>query len=406
MEDKNNVKMSFISLALLPFVMVIGNSMFIPILPNIEESLHITSVKAGLLLTVFSITAAIAIPLSSYYAEKLGKRRVTLVLLIFVAVGSLICSITLVIPASFFTYRLLIIGRILQGLGAGGLSPLAMSIIGELFIGETRSRALGATEVFNSFGKMISPFLGIVAVMITWEISFVIYLFVSIITFFSIAVFIRLDEKKKKMTIINYGQSVLLVVKQNYKQLLPIFYFSGVLLFCFYGLLVYLTYELEYVYGITGLMRGVVFFIPLGMMTISSYISGNIVGKSTSNLRYAMFTAYIFLFLPLIGGMLEHHFIFLLIIFATFSIGIGLMLPCCNYLVTSSVYKNERGITLSLYGMARFIGVATGPIVYSHWMVQEWWMFAYTLLLLIAGVLLMYNWWLWTENKKIGIKGL
>src|SRR5690606_12447591 len=46
-------------------------------------------------------------------------------------------------------------------------------------------------------------------------------------------------------------------------------------------------------------------------------------------------------------------------------IGSGLILPCLNTLITSSVGSKERGIITSLYNGVRFLGVALGPPIFG-----------------------------------------
>ncbi len=48
---------ALISIASIPLVMTLGNSMLIPVLPMIEKELSITSLQASLLITVYSVVA-------------------------------------------------------------------------------------------------------------------------------------------------------------------------------------------------------------------------------------------------------------------------------------------------------------------------------------------------------------
>ncbi|WP_258549697.1 hypothetical protein [Rossellomorea aquimaris] len=51
-------------IGLLPILMVLGNSMLIPILPSIEADLHLNSSWSGFILSSFTIPAAVVIPFS------------------------------------------------------------------------------------------------------------------------------------------------------------------------------------------------------------------------------------------------------------------------------------------------------------------------------------------------------
>ena len=63
-------------LTAVPFIMVLGNSMLIPVLPAIQEELEINLLHAGLLITAFSIPAGIFIPLAGIISDHIGRKKV------------------------------------------------------------------------------------------------------------------------------------------------------------------------------------------------------------------------------------------------------------------------------------------------------------------------------------------
>lgn len=383
-----------IILGFLPFVMVIGNSMFIPILPTIEMELGINSAQTGLLLTVFSIPAALIIPFTGFFANKFGRKKIILISLFLVGTGSILSAVSPFIGSTEASYALLIIGRVIQGLGAGGTAPLAMTLVGDLFTAGKRSKALGTIEVFNGLGKMLSPFFGIIAVMIVWHSAFWFYLLLVTVTFLGILTYVNTDKPTYPMSIKQYRNNVKAVLTKEHKWLLPVFFTGGVILFILFGLLVYLSYEAEMVYLVNGMTKGILFAVPLGVMTICSYFSGRYIGDDVGRVKIMVSSGLGLMLVVLIGGMLQHSFVMLVIMMTFFSAGAGFLLPCCNLFVTSNVSKEDRGSVVSLYGMVRFMGVALGPLIYSQWMYNEWWMFMYSFLLLIGAVIWLYVGWL------------
>lgn len=63
-------------LSLVPFIMVLGNSMLIPVLPRIKESLRISQFWVSLLITAFSIPAGLVIPLAGMLSDQIGRKKV------------------------------------------------------------------------------------------------------------------------------------------------------------------------------------------------------------------------------------------------------------------------------------------------------------------------------------------
>ena len=63
-------------LGAVPFVMVLGNSMLIPVFPQFKRAMELTQFQAGLLITVFSAPAAIVIPFAGILSDHIGRRKV------------------------------------------------------------------------------------------------------------------------------------------------------------------------------------------------------------------------------------------------------------------------------------------------------------------------------------------
>src|SRR5699024_6212452 len=70
--------------------------------------------------------------------------------------------------ASFNSYAWLIVGRIVEGIGAAGTAPIAMALAGDLFKGGEQSSVLGIIEASNGFGKVLSPILGSLFGLLVW----------------------------------------------------------------------------------------------------------------------------------------------------------------------------------------------------------------------------------------------
>lgn len=61
---KRDTKIQVFLLCLVPFIMVLGNSMLIPVLPKIKKAVDINQFQVGLMVTAFSVPAGMVIPLA------------------------------------------------------------------------------------------------------------------------------------------------------------------------------------------------------------------------------------------------------------------------------------------------------------------------------------------------------
>ncbi len=114
--------------------------MLIPVLPDMKQALDISQFKVSLVVTLFSIPAGLAIPLLGYLSDRLQRKPIIIVALLVYALGGVIAG-----GAAIFlreaAYLVIMIGRVIQGIGAAGTAPLAMALAGDLYGGQERSKA-------------------------------------------------------------------------------------------------------------------------------------------------------------------------------------------------------------------------------------------------------------------------
>src|SRR5690606_32532169 len=132
-----------------------GKSMLIPILPAMKQALKISQFQTSLIISLFSLTAAFAIPIIGYLSDRFGRKIIIIPALIVYGSAGILAGF----GAIWESYPIIITARALQGLGAAGTAPIAMALVGDMYKGATESQALGLTEASNGSGKVISPIL-------------------------------------------------------------------------------------------------------------------------------------------------------------------------------------------------------------------------------------------------------
>lgn len=373
-----------LSLGMLPFIMVLGNSMFIPILPEFSNALQISATQTSLLLSFFNIPAALVIPIAGFLSDRFGRKTIILWSLAFMIAGGSICFASGYL-ANRYAYEGLLFGRILQGIGAGGTSPLAMSLAGDLFQGEMRAKTLAVLEVFNGTAKIVAPVLGAFMALAAWFAPFSLFPILGAALFLFILTFVKTAPSgKDALSFCQYAKRVFLVFDQQKAYLFPLYLLGGTGMFLLFGMLYDLAYFIEDLYQIDGFFKGFVYSFPLGALTISSSWTGKRLKSLKSNLHYLM-AGMVLMFCSFIGLLIFQSFPFFLF-FLTIAVGgLGFMLPPINTLITSSVNDMERGIVVSLYGMARFLGVALGPVVFGLLIYNRQFLFSFCFLLLLIS---------------------
>jgi ACDE family multidrug resistance protein len=156
-----NKKGDLAALASIPLIMTLGNSMLIPILPQISRELHISSFQVSMLITVYAVVAILLIPIAGYLSDKVGRKAVIIPSLIIAGIGGGICGVAPWFSNGMMLYWIIIAGRFLQGIGAAGAFPTVLPLVGDMFNDDKEvSKSLGIIETSNTFGKVLSPILG------------------------------------------------------------------------------------------------------------------------------------------------------------------------------------------------------------------------------------------------------
>ena len=338
--------------------------MIIPILPTMEKQLQITGFQSSLVISAFSISAAIMIPILGYLSDRFTRKAVVIPALILFGSGGLLAGFASAWFSGAFLW--ILIGRIMQGIGAAGTTSMAMALAGDLFKDAEQSKVLGLVEASNGFGKVISPILGSLLALILWYLPFFAFPGFCLISILLIAFFVKEKKKEKSpSTIKEYGKGLLSVFKRDGRWLVVAYLTGATCLFTLFGILFYISDYLEKVHKIDGLWKGLILAIPLLFMTSTSYITGSKIGKKVLLMKRLMILGLLFMTASFASLAFFERLVPFFAILVISSIGTGLALPCINSFITGSVSQEKRGFVTSIYGSVRFLGVAIGPPIYS-----------------------------------------
>ncbi|MCL4441058.1 MAG: MFS transporter, partial [Firmicutes bacterium] len=128
---KGKTMMLLAALGTVPFIMVLGNSMLIPVLPQMQKELGISQFQTSLVISLFSVPAGLVIPFAGFLSDRIGRKKVIAPSLIIYGIGGLIAGIAALLLQK--AYWVIIAGRIIQGIGAAGTAPVAMALVGDIF---------------------------------------------------------------------------------------------------------------------------------------------------------------------------------------------------------------------------------------------------------------------------------
>src|SRR5262249_36581686 len=120
--------------ALAAFMEILDTSIANVALPYIAGNLGVSNDESTWVLTSYLVSTGIVLPVSGWIAGVVGRKRLFMACIGFFTLSSLLCGIA---PS----LALLLLFRVLQGLGGGGLQPMAQAILADTFPPEKRGLA-------------------------------------------------------------------------------------------------------------------------------------------------------------------------------------------------------------------------------------------------------------------------
>ncbi|WP_078547951.1 MFS transporter [Litchfieldia alkalitelluris] len=382
---------AIVSIASIPLVMTLGNSMLIPVLPTFEKELGISAFQSSMIITVYSIVAIILIPIAGYLSDRIGRKKVIIPSLIIAAIGGLVAGwASWKIEDAYF---MVLVGRVLQGVGAAGSFPIVLPLVGDLFKSDKEvSSSLGVIETSNTFGKVLSPILGAFLAGLVWFLPFLAFPAFCLISIFMMSFLVKPPKKTEAQSFKVFLFNIKSIFKEKGRWIYGIFIVGCILMYVLFGVLFYLSSMLEDKYGIHGVKKGLILAIPLGALCLSSYITGKKISKNKPLMKWISFAGIVIVAVSVFTISFSTNLWFLLSIFFLCGVGIGVSLPCLDALLTEGIEKEERGTITSIYSSMRFVGVALGPPVFAILMKKSDLMMFYstTAVCIIAAIISLF----------------
>ncbi|WP_174273224.1 DHA2 family efflux MFS transporter permease subunit [Sphingomonas bacterium] len=174
------------------FMEVLDTSIANVSLTHIAGGLSASQDEAAWVLTSYLVANAIVIPISGWLSDVIGRKRYYMISVALFTVSSLCCGLA---P----NLGLLIVARLFQGIGGGGLAPSEQSILADTFPPAKRGQAFAAYGVVVVVGPVLGPTLGgWITDNISWHWIFLINVPIGIASLFLVNHFLCEPEALKQ----------------------------------------------------------------------------------------------------------------------------------------------------------------------------------------------------------------
>lgn len=339
-----------------------ATDMYIPSLPAIAHDLHIVRSSAALTITAYLLGMAIFQFFYGGYSDRHGRKKTLII-------STLVCLIGNVIALSAHSFTTLMIGRFIQGAGAGAGVSMCLAIARDVYTEIELSKAFSVLFAFYFTVFSCAPIVGgYLQHYLSWRYNFVIlagYFGVQLLwTFFLFHETATLQHSSHllKQTLHNYWRLVKSRIYMG-NMIASSLIYSG--LFA-YAALTPFIFQKEM--GLSSVAYG-----WLGVFIGVTLIGGNIVGGKTVGRLGTYKPNYIMMGLLLLGSVLMFGFAFssywniwiIMIPYAIYSMSIGVSAVTCpaNALTPFGDIAGSAG---ALWGGLQFIILFISSLIYAH----------------------------------------
>lgn len=400
MKRETNVKMVTIGIFIVTFLSAIEGTIVTTAMPTIVGSLHGIEIM-NWVFTIYLLTSAMVTPIYGKLADKIGRKPIMNLGIFLFVLGSALSGLS-------NSMETLILARGIQGLGAGAIMPVSLTIIADLYDFEKRTRVLGLNSAAWGISSVVGPLAGGVIVdTLSWHWIFFINVPIGILVILLLQYYF-VEEKRQaqqqKMDIAGSFSLMAMLVSllmgfqllgDQGLSLLVILLFAGTLLFGFLflqlekkavdpviQLALFKNRNFMLVNLVAALMAGFIMmldvYIPMWMQGVagrSAAIGGLalaplsllwMVGSFWSGkmlVKYSpqrVLSTGLIIILSGAGALflLPQHtaFVLFLAVSTLFGIGFGLAMTTTTVTAQNSVVKEEIGVATSFNTLCRTIG--------------------------------------------------
>lgn len=333
---------------------VMGITLISPVLPALRPVFGVSDPQVGLLITLYTLPGIFLTPIIGVLADRLGRKRVLVPLLFTFGIAGAGIAFT-----TDFTVVLAL--RFFQGFGASALVMLSITLIGDIYEGETRRTIIGINGSMISTGAAFYPLIGGALAVIYWGVPFLLYGVGIIVGILAIVV---LEEPTIDDPISTEQYFSRMFAAAKVPEALAIFGAMLGLFFIFYGAVItVLPLLLSDEFGLSSGEIGVV----LAMVSVASAIISSQYGRvsrvrSVHQLIALGFIAY---GVSLIGVYMAPNALLIGVSLLLFGLGIGVVMPSIDTALIALVSEELRAGMMGLRTSLIRLGQTLGPVGFT-----------------------------------------
>lgn len=330
---------------------VVGVTSIIPVFPDMSEALNVSLSKIGLFITVFTLPGALLSPFIGVIIDRVGRKRILISALVLFGISGTLCFF-------FRDFEIILLLRFFQGIGGACLGIINLTLIGDIFSGDQKAKAMGYNSGAILVGSAVFPAVGGVLALIKWYFPFLLSAVALIV---AIWVVFALDtpEPKEKVKLNQYIRKTVGSIFK--RESITLYLLSFATFFLLFGtIMTYMPVLLKDQFGLSSSQIGfMLFFLALATAIVASQLNHFYNRFTMKTLIFIGFGTYLFSFalIPFVDNI-----VLVLILMMIIGFGQGINIPAIFHVLTSIAPLNQRGAFMSINSMSVRGGQTVGPL--------------------------------------------
>ncbi|MFC1760423.1 MFS transporter, partial [Candidatus Neomarinimicrobiota bacterium] len=339
---------------------VMGVASITPAFPQIIKHYNLSVQQIGYLITVFTLPGIFLSPFIGILADRYGRKTILFPSMLIFGVAGFLCAFQ-------SDYKSLLIMRFFQGVGASSLGSLNITLIGDLFDGKNRIKAMGYNASVLSIGTASFPAIGGLLASFDWQYAF--YLPVIILPFAIVVLFrLQTPNVRTNISLREYLGNTWITI--NRKKVWGLSLVNILVFIILYGaFLSFFPILMEARFQANSLVIG----ITMSLMSLTTALSSSQLAEVRKRV-----TSHTLLYLSSLGYAISlvilsfaADWIMLIIAISLFGLAHGFFIPNIQTVFVGMAPLSERAAFMSVNSMVLRIGQTLGPIVAALFYINQ-----------------------------------
>ncbi|WP_138755507.1 MFS transporter [Paenibacillus sinopodophylli] len=339
-------------------IVSLAQSLYIPLLPDLQQDLNTSLHLVNLTVTLFTIAMATMQIILGPIVDRNGRKKILVPGIMVYVIATIGCMFS-------SSIEMLLIFRVIQGIGASVVPLVAATMIGDVFEGKERAKSMATYQMILGISPAIGPLIGGIIGSIWGYTGTFGFAAVSALLILIAAIFILPETKpvKTKPAVTRLGLKAFGKIIGNKTGVVILL--SGFIMYdVFYTLIVFIPTILQTKYALGAASIGLFSLALMIFNLVGSKMSGSLQNRigSVRTLLWVGIMTIVSLVIFIFAA--DYSLISLLISLMLTGFVTGLATPVMPTLL-SSEFVEERATAMGVYNFVRYLGMAAAPLIGS-----------------------------------------